>query len=417
MKADERNRSTGPNMGDLLRLVDTIHHEKNIEREVIFQGIEAALISAAKKRFGDEQLISVNIDRKTGHIDASHNGVALTPAEIAERIGAQTAKQVMIQKIREAECDHIYNEYYDQIGQIIVGTVHRVEFGGRKGKGDDAGRSPGLVIVKLPNVEAVLPAAEQIRGQTWRPGDRIRATVAEVRKQGTRVKVTLSRTRPVFITRLFEREIPEVADGVIEVKNVARKPGVRSKVAVECSDPRVDSVGACVGVGGNRIKNIVNELGGERIDIVVWSDDVEEMIRSSLSPAEVEEIILCDMLGRAIVLVSEENLSLAIGRGGQNVHLASKLCGLDIEIMTQEELQSQLDRTVAAFCTIPGVTPELADLLVGEGFTTYDDLSVIEPEDLMRMGGLTEEEVEAIVEEADRRSMEEERERKRQTEE
>ena len=415
MKADERNRSGGPNMGDLLRLVDTIHHEKNIEREVIFQGIEAALISAAKKRFGDEQLISVNIDRRTGFIEASHNGVALTPAEIAERIGAQTAKQVMIQKIREAECDHIYNEYYDQIGQIVVGTVHRVEFGGRKGKGgDDDQRNPGMVIVKLPNVEAVLPAAEQIRGQSWRPSDRIRATIAEVKKQGTRVKVTLSRTRPVFVTRLFEREIPEVADGVIEVKNVARKPGVRSKVAVECSDPRVDCVGACVGVGGNRIKNIVNELGGERIDIVVWSDDVEQMIRSALSPAEVEEIILCDMLGRAIVLVNEENLSLAIGRGGQNVHLASKLCGLDIEIMTQEELQSQLDRTVAAFCTIPGVTPELADLLVGEGFTTYDDLSIIEPEDLMRMGGLTEEEVEAIVEEADRRSMEEERERKRQ---
>ncbi|MDO4550917.1 MAG: transcription termination factor NusA [Planctomycetia bacterium] len=415
MKGDER-KAAGANSADLLRLVDTIHHEKNIDREVIFQGIEAALISAAKKRFGDEQLISVNIDRKTGVIEASHNGVALTPAEIAERIGAQTAKQVMIQKIREAECDRIYRDYYDQIGQIMVGTVHRSEFGGKKGA-EGGARGQGMVIVKLPNVDAILPASEQIRGQTWRPGDRVRATIAEVRKQGTRVKVTLSRTRPVFITRLFEREIPEVADGVIEIRNVARKPGVRSKVAVDCRDPRVDAVGACVGVQGNRIKNIVNELGGERIDIVVWSDDVEQMIKSALSPAVVEEIILCNMLGRAIVLVNEENLSLAIGRGGQNVHLASKLCGLDIEIMTPDELQSQLDRTVEAFCTIPGVTPELADLLVGEGFTTYDDLSIIEPEDLMRMGGLTEEEVDAIVEEADRRSMEEERQRKRSAQE
>ncbi len=418
MKADERNRAEGANGADILRLVETIHHEKNIDREVIFQGIEAALISAAKKRFGDEQPIMVNIDRKTGLIEAVHNDIPLTPAEIAERIGAQTAKQVMIQKIREAECDQVYQDYFDQIGQVVVGTVHRSEFGGRKGKdaGDGPQRGQGMVIVKLPNVEAILPPAEQIRGQTWRPGDRIRATVAEVRKQGTRVKVTLSRTRPIFISRLFEREVPEVADGVIEIKSVARKPGVRSKVAVECMDPRVDPVGACVGVQGNRIKNIVNELGGERIDIVIWSDDADEMIRAALSPAQVEEIILCGMLGRAIVLVNEDNLSLAIGRGGQNVHLASKLCGIDIEIMTPEELQSQLDRTVTAFCTIPGVTPELAELLVGEGFTTYDDLSIIEPEDLMRMGGLTEEEVDAIVEEADRRSLEEERERKRQKE-
>lgn len=414
MKADERNRAEGANGADIMRLVETLHHEKNIDREVVFQAIEAALISAARKRFGDEQPIEVNIDRKTGVIEASYNDVPLSPAEIAERIGAQTAKQVMIQKIREAECDRVYQDYFEQIGQLVVGTVHRSEFG-RKGKGDDgAQRGQGMVIVKLPNMEAILPPAEQIRGQTWRTGDRVRATVAEVKKQGTRVKVTLSRTRPMFIARLFEREVPEVADGVIEIKSVARKPGVRSKVAVECMDPRVDPVGACVGVRGNRIKNIVNELGGERIDIVIWSDDVEEMIRAALSPAQVEEIILCGMLGRAIVLVNEENLSLAIGRGGQNVHLASKLCGIDIEIMTQDELQSQLDRTVAAFCTIPGVTAELADLLVGEGFTTYDDLSIIEPEDLMRMGGLTEEEVDAIVEEADRRSLEEERERKRQ---
>jgi N utilization substance protein A len=229
----------------------------------------------------------------------------------------------------------------------------------------------------------------------------VRATVFDVKKVGSRVKVILSRTRPQLVQRLFEQEIPEIADGVIEVRALAREPGYRSKVAVSSSDSRVDCVGACVGVRGNRIKNIVDELGGERIDIVRWSDDLQVLIPNSLQPAEVEEVILCQMIGKAIVLVREDQLSLAIGRRGQNVRLGSKLSGWDIEIMTREELDSEIERAVAGFSEIDGVDSSLAEQLVGEGFLTYDELSVIEPDNMMAMGNLTEEQVQHIVDQAE----------------
>ena len=226
----------------------------------------------------------------------------------------------------------------------------------------------------------------------------------EVRKAGSRVKVILSRARPQLVQRLFEQEIPEIADGVIEIRAMAREPGYRSKVAVASSDARVDCVGACVGVRGNRIKNIVDELAGERIDIVRWDDNLEVLIPNALQPAEVEEVILCKMLGRAIVLVREDQLSLAIGRRGQNVRLASKLCGWDIEIMTREELAESIDRAVGGFSSLEGVELELAEKLVEEGFLSYDDLSIIEPDALMEMGSLTEEQASRIVEQAEGRA-------------
>ena len=237
----------------------------------------------------------------------------------------------------------------------------------------------------------------------------MRGTVFEVRKSGSRVKVILSRARPQLVQRLFEQEIPEIIDGVIEVRSMSREPGYRSKVAVSSSDQRVDCVGACVGVRGNRIKNIVDELGGERIDIVRWDDNLEVLIPNSLQPAEVEQVILCKMLGRAIVLVREDQLSLAIGRRGQNVRLASKLSGWDIEIMTQEELAESIDRAVQGFNSLEGVEIEVAERLVEEGFLSYDDLSVIEPDALMAMGGLTEEQVEKIVEQAEAKAEEAEK--------
>jgi N utilization substance protein A len=206
------------------------------------------------------------------------------------------------------------------------------------------------------------------------------------------------------VQRLFEQEIPEIADGVIEIRAISREPGYRSKVAVISSDSRVDCVGACVGVRGNRIKNIVEELGGERIDIVRWSDDLQVLVPNALQPAEVDEVILCQMLGRGIVLVREDQLSLAIGRRGQNVRLASKLCGWDIEIMTREELDQQIERAVTGFSSIEGLDESVAERLVGEGFLSYDDLSVIEPDDLMEMGGLSAEAVDAIVAEAEKRA-------------
>jgi len=258
--------------------------------------------------------------------------------------------------------------------------------------------------VQVSSQEAILPRSEQIPGESYHPSERVRATIFEVRKVGSRVKIILSRIRPQLVQRLFEQEIPEIADGVIEIRAIAREPGYRSKVAVISSDNRIDCVGACVGVRGNRIKNIVEELGGERIDIVRWNDDLQVLVPNALQPAEVDEVILCQMLGRGIVLVREDQLSLAIGRRGQNVRLASKLCGWDIEIMTREELDQQIERAIAGFSSIEGLDESVAERLVGEGFLSYDDLSVIEPDDLMEMGGLTAEQVDAIVLEAEERA-------------
>jgi N utilization substance protein A len=262
----------------------------------------------------------------------------------------------------------------------------------------------GVATVSLGVTEAILPRSEQIPGESFHVNERIRATIFEVRKSGSRVKIILSRIRPQLVQRLFEQEIPEIIDGVIEIRAISREPGYRSKVAVISSDNRVDCVGACVGVRGNRIKNIVEELGGERIDIVRWNDDLQVLVPNALQPAEVDEVILCQMLGRGIVLVGEDQLSLAIGRRGQNVRLASKLCGWDIEIMTREELDQQIERAVDGFSSIEGLEESIAERLVGEGFLSYDDLSVIEPDDLMEMGELSAEAVDAIVNEAENRA-------------
>jgi N utilization substance protein A len=375
------------NANEVLRIVDAIHRDKNIDKEIVFQAIEQALISAAKRHYGEDQDIVVVIDRESGAISGTHNGAPLDSEETVGRIGAQTAKQVIIQKIREAERDALHDEYAALSGQMVTGVVQRYE--------------GGAATVALPNCEAILPRSEQIPGETHHNNERVRATVFEVKKAGSRVKVILSRIRPQLVQRLFEQEIPEIAEGVIEIRAMAREPGFRSKVAVSSYDQRVDCVGACVGVRGNRIKNIVDELAGERIDIVRWNDDLQVLIPNALQPAEVEDVILCQMLGRAIVLVKEDQLSLAIGRRGQNVRLASKLCGWDIEIMTQEELDEQIDRAVGGFSAIEGITEELATKLVEQGFMSYDDLSIIEPDALMEMGGLSAEQVDAIVAQAD----------------
>jgi N utilization substance protein A len=382
------------NATEVLRIVDAIHRDKNIDKEIVFQAIEAALISAAKKQYGELEDIVMQIDRRDGTITGTRNGEALSAEETERigRIGAQTAKQVIIQKIREAERDALFDEYQEQIGQMVSGVVQRFE--------------GGVATVSLGNTESLLPKSEQIPGETHHPNERVRATIFEVKKAGSRVKIILSRTRPQLVQRLFEQEIPEIADGVIDVRAMAREPGYRSKVAVSSSDQRVDCVGACVGVRGNRIKNIVDELGGERIDIVRWSDDLQVLIPNALQPAEVEEVILCQMLGRAIVLVREDQLSLAIGRRGQNVRLASKLCGWDIEIMTREELDEQIEKAVGGYSALEGVEESLAEKLVGEGFLSYDDLSVIEPDALMEMGELTEEQALHITEQAEARALE-----------
>jgi N utilization substance protein A len=225
--------------------------------------------------------------------------------------------------------------------------------------------------------------------------------VIEVRKAGSRVKIILSRTHPDLVLELFKTEIPEVAEGIIEVRSLAREAGYRSKVAVSCSDTKIDCVGACVGVRGARIKNIVDELAGERIDIVRWNDSLQVLVPNAMQPSEVEDVILCPMLGRVIVLVREDQLSLAIGKRGQNVRLASKLVGWDIEVMTRDELNEQLEKSVAAFSQVPHITEELAESLVSQGFFSFYDLSVIEPDQLEEMGGLNSEQVDEIVAFAD----------------
>ena len=374
------------NPNEVLRIVDALYREKNIDPEVVFQAIEAAYASAVRRQYGEEAEITITVGREDGALAGEVDGTTLDLDEIG-RIGAQTAKQVIIQKIREAERDSLIEEFQEQIDQMVSGVIQRSE--------------GGATTVSLGNVEAILPRSEQIPGETHHVNERVRAVVIEVRPQGSRVKVVLSRTHIRLVQRLFETEIPEIVDGVISINALAREPGYRSKVAVSSSDQRVDCVGACVGVRGNRIKNIVDELAGERIDIVRWNDDPEVLIPNALQPAEVDQVLLCDMIGRAIVLVREDQLSLAIGRRGQNVRLGSKLSGWDIEIMTAEELEEQIDRAVAGFSIIEGVSEELAQALVEQGYLSYDDLSVMEPDALMEMGGLEAAAVDAIIQEAE----------------
>jgi len=368
---------------DLVRIVDSIHRDKNISKDILFEGIQSALATAAKKHYPDAAEILVNIDPDSGQIEATKDGARMDPSELG-RIAAQTAKQVIIQKIREAERDSLFEEFEDQRGDLVTGTVQRFE--------------GGAVLVNLGKTDALLPRSEQIPGESHHPNERIRAVILDVRKVGQRVKIILSRTHPDFVRRLFELEIPEIADQIITIRALAREAGYRSKVAVSSIDSKVDAVGACVGVRGTRIKNIVDELGGERIDIVRWNESLQVLIPNALQPAEIDEVMLCQLLGRAIVLVREDQLSLAIGRRGQNVRLASKLVGWDIEIMTSEELDELIEKAVASFTRIDEVDTDLAEKLVEQGILSYDDLSVMEISDLTNtIEGLTEEQAMEIV--------------------
>jgi N utilization substance protein A len=390
------------NGNEVLRIVDAIHRDKGIDKEIVFSGIEAAILSAARKHYGEDREIVIEINRGSGDVSATLDGKALPKEELGDllgRIAAQTAKQVMIQKIREAERDALYDEFSELRTHLVNGVVVRVDH--------------GVASVNLGKVEAILPKSEQIPGESHRVGDRVRAVVLEVRKAGSRIKVVLSRTHPELVRRLFEVEIPEVAERVIEVRSLAREAGYRSKVAVSCYDNNIDCVGACVGVRGSRIKTIVDELDGERIDIVRWNDSLQVLIPNAMQPAEVEDVILCHMLGRVIVLVREDQLSLAIGKKGQNVRLASKLVGWDIEVMTQEELDDQLERSVGAFGQIPKITDEIAEALVSQGFFSFEDLSVIEPDHLQQLSSLGQEDIEEIIafaeKEAEREELETDR--------
>jgi len=339
---------------EILRLVDSLHRNKEIDQEVIFLAIEGALQSAARKHFGSTEDIVVEIDRETGEMAAVMGGERIEP-EMWGRIAAQSAKQIILQRIREAEGDIIYQEYSGRVNTLVTGSVQRFE--------------GGSIVVNLERTEAILPRSEQIPGEHYQAGERLRAVVLDVRKMNSLVKIFLSRTSKEFIRRLFELEVPEVAEGIVQIRRIAREPGLRTKVAVESLDARVDCIGACVGVRGTRIKSIIDEVKGEKIDIIPWSEAPESLIADSLRPAEIMQITLeeGERTRRAIVTVPEDQLSLAIGWKGQNVRLAVKMTGWDIDIEPPEPAVQ------------PGETEGDATSPVEEEMPTGDDESPASP--------------------------------------
>src|SRR5687767_2599727 len=341
---------------ELLRIVDGIARDKNIEREQVYTDVEQAIASALRKQFNTEDTseFSVTLERGTGDITVSRGGESI-PLSALGRIAAQTAKQVMIQLIRQDERGSIYEEFKDRVGTIVTGTIARFE--------------GGTMIINLGRVEGIMPRSEQIPGETHEPGERVQALILEVRDTPSAVKIIMSRSHPELIKRLFEREVPEVGERTIEIKALAREAGHRTKIAVSSIDAKVDAVGACVGVRGSRIKNIVEELGGEKIDIVRWNESSQILIANALKPAEVAEVSLCFELGRATVVVNEDQLSLAMGRRGQNVRLAARLTGWDVDILTPQEFQENVERLERILRQVPEVAEnqDLVDKIIALG--------------------------------------------------
>ena len=370
---------------DLIRIVDGIARDKNIDRESIFGDLEDAMASAARKQFGATEEVEVRIDRETGAINAYLNEEEIDIRKLG-RIPAQTAKQVMIQKLREDERGSIYTEYQDRVGEMVSGTVARFE--------------GGTIIVNLGRTEALLPRSEQIPGETHHASERIRGLIYEVKEATNQVKIILTRTHPDFIRRLFEQEVPEVSEKIIDIKGLSREAGYRSKVAVTSIDSKVDAVGACVGVRGSRIKNIVDELGGEKIDIVRWNESSQVLIGNALRPAEIREIALCFELNRATVVVGEDQLSLAIGKRGQNVRLAARLTNWDIDVLTPKEYTEGLETMIQALRAVEVIDDTVIDKVVALGIVSVLDLEEVGPEPLMESLGLDEVVAKSITEQA-----------------
>jgi N utilization substance protein A len=320
------------NNADILRYIDSIARDKEIDKEGLIVAIEQAMTQALAKKYGVDD-VEIHLDRETGEFVCNYD----VSMEEQGRIFAMSVKQAIIGRVREAERDVIFAEFEQKLGEIVSGTILRFE-------GD-------TVIVNLGrNIEGILPRAEKVRSENYNVGERIRALIFEVKKVGPRVKVILSRSHRDLVRALFELEVPEIADGTITIRRIEREPGYRTKLAVDSSDDKVDCVGACVGVRGNRIKSIIDELNGERIDIIRWNNDPTTLIANALKPAEVGDITLDPTTKKALVIVNEDQQSLAIGRKGQNVRLASKLTGWDIDIMTRAELEQSVadeERTAA----------------------------------------------------------------------
>lgn len=337
--------------GELLRIVEAIHRDKAIDKETLFASIETALTTAARKRYGTRDTTVIRIDRKTGGILTEGTQRDIDPAELG-RIAAQTAKQVILQKIREAEKSAIISDFEGKRHDIVVGQIQRQEL--------------GTFVVNLGKVEALLPKSEQVPGENYRIADRVRSIVLEVKRRANKVVVILSRAHVDFVRKLFELEVPEIAERVVEIRGLAREPGFRTKIAVHSTNPKVDGVGACVGVRGARIRTIVDELNGEKVDIIRWDEVPENMIRNALKPAEAKEIQITAGEKRAKVLVAKDQLSLAIGKGGQNVRLAARLTGWNIDILCPEAEQENA-------APAPASAAPAADVAAPPGATAATD--------------------------------------------
>ncbi len=356
---------------ELIRIVENIARDRKIDKESIFLDLEEAIISSSTKHFGDlAGVFEVHIDRNSGEMTATRNGESIDIKQLG-RISAQAAKQVMVQKIRADERDSIFTEFAQRRGEIISGTVVRYE--------------GGTMIISLNHrTEAIMPKSEQIAGQTHKPSERIQCLILEVKEVSSQIKIILSRTHPDFIRRLFELEVPEIVESIIEIRALAREAGYRTKVAVASLDEKVDAVGACVGVRGSRIKNIVDELGGEKIDIVRWSDSSQIFITNALMPAKVSEIALCFELGRATVVVDDDQLSLAIGKHGQNVRLAARITGWDIDILTPDEYNQSIEKLTNCVKTVEGGDDMMVDKLIALGIISVADLEDVGVEELVK---------------------------------
>jgi len=376
---------------ELVRIVDNIARDKSIDKESIFVDLEEAMVSAVRKHFGEpDSEIVVHIDRTTGQVAAFKDTEQIDIRQLG-RIPAQTAKQVIIQKIKADERDSIYARFVQRRGEITSGSVVRYE--------------GGTLIVSLDHrAEGFMPKTEQIMGQTHRPGERIRCLILDVKEVSNQVKIILSRTHPDFIRRLFELEVPEIVENIVEIRALAREAGYRTKVAVASLDDKVDPVGACVGMRGSRIKNIVDELGGEKIDIVRWNESSQVLITNALMPAQVSEIALCFELGRVTVVVHEDQLSLAIGKHGQNVRLAARLTGWDIDILTPDEYNLGIERLTSCVKNVEDADDTMVDKLIALGVISILDLEDVGAEPLVNElkidAGLAKKLVAAATEEA-----------------
>ncbi len=383
------------NTTEMMRLLDTIARERKVEKAQLIRVLERAMVSACRKHYGtlDSEEFRCELDPMSGAMKLyRHNEpLELSPQELG-RIAGQTFKQVMIQGFRDDERTSLIQEFSKRVGDIVTGAVQRYD--------------GGALVVTIDRAEAFMPRSEQIPGEMFQPGDRIRCLVLDVRDAGNAVKIVLSRGHPDFIKRLFEVEVPEVAEKIIEVKAMAREAGYRTKIAVASVDSKVDPVGACVGVRGSRIKNIVDELNGEKIDIVRWNDSSAILIGNALKPAEVNEISLCFELGRATVVVRDDQLSLAIGKRGQNVRLAARLTGWDVDILTPEEFNKGLEIMTSTLSAVEGMSEQSLDKLAALGVVSVFDVEEIGAEVLMTELGIDEATAKLVVETASVKSKE-----------